>query len=430
MTMDGRQEHVRLLAVQTTSAVTSEVNVLHTMLKSLLPLSRERGTPVDVLLIQGTDGNADLEVGRRAAALLRQIPQLTVSELNVGKLGQHDSSRIDRVMKVRDLACVQLARRKLLDRARSFQPHVVYSAQQLWDLRIATPLARSLACPQVIHLHYNVGPALGPGVVDTLRQARTVIAVSEFIRDDAIAHGVDPSRVHALYNSIALPREQAPHERLAIRQEVRAELGLLEDALLVGMVGRLSPSKGQQQLMEAMLPPLKSDRRVQLVLAGSEYPARNGMTERIRQTARQHDVVSQVHLLGHRADVSRILDALDVFAHPTRRDPCPLAVLEAAAHGLPVVAWREGGTATLVRDCETGFLLEPMDIDGLTHALQTLIANQGMRETMGRMARGRVASAFSPDRAAAAFLALLKEAGRCQPASAQHNSDMLATAES
>jgi glycosyltransferase involved in cell wall biosynthesis len=407
----GRQRQLRLLAVQTTSSVTSEVTVLHTLLKYLPLLSREQGIAVKVLLVQGVDGRANKHSGRRGAAnLFGGIPNVTVHELNVGKLGQHDRPRIDRAMKIRDLAYLQLARRKLFDMVRSFRPHVVYSAQQAWDLRIATPLAIRLACPQIVHVHYNIGPWLGAGVVDVLRRASMVLAVSDFIRDDAIAHGVKPSRAHALYNSIAVPDPQSPNERLAARQDLRAELGLPEDVLLVGMVGRLSPSKGQEQLTLAMIPSLRTDRRVHLILAGSEYPARNGMIDRITQTARMHDVLSQVHLMGHRSDVPRILDALDLFAHPTRQDPCPLAVLEAAAHGLPIVAWREGGTATLVQDKETGLLVEPMDIDGLTHVLQTLIADQEMRVMMGRKARERAASVFSPEVAARSFLSLLEAA--------------------
>lgn len=420
-----QQEHLRLLAIQTISLPTSEVRVLHGLLDSVHRLAREKGIQVDVLLLQGVDRRAGRESGYRAAAMFREIPNVTIQEVNMGNLGRRDSPRFERAMKVRDLVNVQRSRSRLYAVARSFQPDVVYSAQQLWDLRIATPLARNLACPQVIHLHYNVGPALGRGVVDTLRRARMVLAVSEFIRDDAIDHGVHAGRVHALYNSIAVPKALSRHERNEVKSDLRAQLGLTEDALLVGMTARLSPSKGQVQLVEAMLPLLQGDRRIQLLLAGSEDPARNGMTDRIRQTARAHGVTSQVHLLGQRSDVPRILDALDVFAHPTRQDPCPLAVLEAAAHGLPVVAWREGGTATLVSDRETGLLVEPLDIAELTRALHTLIFDQDARAMMGRKARERVASVFRPDLAAASFLALLQEAAGHEPYRAQRHGPVI-----
>jgi glycosyltransferase involved in cell wall biosynthesis len=406
--MDRRQRHLRLLAVQTTSSMSSEMTVFQTLLKSLQPPAREAGISVDVLLVQGVDRKANGENERGPASLFRRIPNVTVHELNVGKLGQHDSSRVDRAMKIRDLVNVQLAKKRLLARAYSYQPHVVYSAQQIWDLRIATPLARTLACPQVVHLHYNVGPALGTGVVETIRNASMVIAVSKFIRDDAIAHGVEPGRAHALYNSTEVPPAQSPHDRLVVRRDVRAELGLPEDALLIGMVGRLTPSKGQQQLLEAMLPALKRDPYVHLVLVGTEYPARNGMSDQIWQTARGHNVLSQVHLVGHRLDVPRILDALDVFAHPSRLEPFSLAILEAMAHGLPVVAWREGGPAELVSDNECGLLAEPLDINGLSQALRTLIMDECLRVAMGKMARERALSVFSPAVAAASFLSLLE----------------------
>lgn len=409
--MSTERRRLRLLAVQTSTGITSEVQVFRALLESLAHIAPQHGVAVEVLLVQGVDRHASGDDGRRAAEAFHAMPHVTVHELDVGKLGRFDTSRAQRFAKVRDVARMRLARRALLAVARQFQPDLVYSSQQRWDLRVATPLVRALRVPQVVHLHYIVGPWLGQRVVDALTTVEMVIGVSDYIRDDAIRHGVREERARALYNSVDAPPTLSEVEREGVKRGLIGELGLPDDAILVGMTARLSASKGQAELERALRPILARDRRVHLLLAGGEYPARNGLMERIRERAREHGVVSQVHILGQCSDVPRILDALDIFAHPSLQDPCPLAVLEAGAHALPVVAWRDGGTATLVADGETGILVEPMDIDGLTGALDGLIADQTLRTTMGSAGRARVETVFNPELAGSSFLDLLCEIG-------------------
>lgn len=403
------RERLRLLAIQTTGLPTAETSVLRTLLEGVAILRQggHAAADVDILLLQG----GDLRAGRTNAVAdaFRRIPGVTVRAINMGKLGRHDTSQLDRALKIRDLAAVRFTRRQALAAARHFRPDVVYSAQQRWDLRLAVPVARALGAPRVVHLHYTVGPWLGPDAVGALREADMVIAVSDYIRDDAIRHGVPAARARTLHNSIALPREPAPERRAAARAELRAELALPADALLVGMVARLNHQKGQEELVEATLPMLARDPRVGLVLAGSEDPAHNGTSGRIARTARERGVGSRVRLLGHRRDVPRILDGLDIFAHPSHAEPFGLSILEAMAHGLPVVAWREGGPAEIVVDRETGLLAAPGDIVGLTAALDALLADAELRAALGTRGRERAATAFNPSHAAASFLALLRE---------------------
>ncbi len=404
------RERVRLLAVQTTGLPTAETSVFRTLLESVTTL-RQGGyaaAGVDVLLLQGVDPRA----GRTnaVAEAFRRIPGVTVRAINMGKLGRHDTGPLDRALKVRDLAAMRFTRRQVRAAARHFQPDVVYAAQQRWDLRLAVPVARALGVPLMVHLHYTVGPWLGSDAVDALRGAGMVAAVSDYIRDDAIRHGVQAGRVRTLHNGVALPPEPSREERAAAKAALRAELALPADALLVGMCARLNRQKGQEELVEAMLPILARDPRVGLVLAGSEDPLNNGTSGRIAGAARAHGVQERVYLLGHRQDVPRILDGLDLFAHPSHAEPFGLSILEATAHGLPVVAWREGGPAEIVVDGETGLLVPPGDSAGLTAALDALLADTSRRAAMGARGRERAATAFNPSHAAASFLALLREA--------------------
>ncbi len=405
--MSMEESPLRLLAIQTSSELTPEVRVLLSLLRALPDAAARRGAPVEVLLIQGVDRWAGTKEGDGAAAHFRALPGVRVHTVNVGKLGRAGTAGFARAMKVRDLLSLRLTKGDLLAAARRFQPDIIYSAQQGWDLRLTTPLARALGRPRVVHLHYTVGPWLGRDALPALRDARLVIGVSGFIRDDAICHGVPAERAHVLYNSIVAP--DLPASRDAARGTLRAEFGLPDDALVVGMVARLFETKGQAELLQAMLPILRRDRRVHLLLVGSEYPKPHGLTERLTETARAAGVLPQVRLPGYRDDVPRILDGLDLFAHPSRSEPFSLAILEAMAHELPVVAWREGEPAEIIVDGRTGLLVAPMDIDGLTAALDGLLDDGARRAAMGQAGRERALQTFNPAIAGETFLDALRQ---------------------
>lgn len=397
--------HLRLLAIQTNATLAPEARVFLGLLQALPRIAARQGVTLETLVMQGVDARADDGKGDEAARALRPLSDVGLHTFRIGALGRADTAGFSRLLKLRDLALLWPEQRYILDIARRFQPTLVYSAQRGWDLRLAAPLAECLRRPQLVHMHYRIGPWISGPLFQTLRNAQAVVGVSRYICDDVIRHGVPADRTHLLYNSVAPPL--CPTRRDEAREAFRDEIGLSADALLVGMVARLFAEKGQESLVQAMLPILRRDRRVHLLLIGDEYPRPNGMGQRIRRNAMRHGVQEQVHLLGYRSDVPRVLAALDVFAHPSRYEPFSLSILEAMAHGLPVVAWGEGGPAELVVHGETGFLVPPMEIDGLTAALDRLVADPPLRVAFGAAGRLRAATRFNSDDAAARFLHIL-----------------------
>ena len=398
------QAPLRVLAVQTTPGISSEVNVLRILLEASMR-APAGPTRIEVLLMQGIEGRG--AGGRSAADAFVGISGVQVHEVQMGGLGREGFGAMRRAAKVVDLARMRLARRGLLRAARQFRPDVVYSAQQRWDQRLTTPIAARLGRPRVVHLHYTVGPWLGADAVESLRTADLVVGVSDYICDNAIAGGVAPSRTQTLYNAAIPETPLPPAERARLRSQLRTELAIPGDAVVVGMVGRLSASKCQLELLRAMEPIL---RVLPACTSCSRAPNTRPATDwarSCRAAAAAAGVGGQLHLLGHRGDVATLLDAFDVFAHPSREDPCPMAVLEAMAHGLPVVAWRRGRTGRAGRRPRTGLLAPPMDVGALTEALVALVRDENMRSTMGDAARARVAATFRPDVAAARFAELL-----------------------
>ena len=85
------KNHLRVLAVQSSSLLTSEVSVLHTLLENVQGLAQKQDVELEVLLVQGIDVNASSGEGRDVASLFARIPNVTVHEMPTGKLGRHDT---------------------------------------------------------------------------------------------------------------------------------------------------------------------------------------------------------------------------------------------------------------------------------------------------------------------------------------------------
>ncbi len=166
---------------------------------------------------------------------------------------------------------------------------------------------------------------------------------------------------------------------------IRKELGLPLDSLLLLCVGELNANKNQRQLVEA-LAELKADfPQVQLVLAGEGPKA-----DELRALAATLGVSDRVHLLGYRDDVPRLMQSADLFVFASKREGLPVAVMEAMASGLPIVATKVRGNRDLVVECETGFLVEVGDATTLARRVAQLLANEELRRSFGRRARERI----------------------------------------
>lgn len=399
----------RVLAVQTAATKLSEAVVLHPLLEAAGANARPQ---LEILLAQGITRDKPHERGDSVARWFAGVPGVRVEQLRTGDLGLYGMTVLQRARKVSDLRRLRRERSRLERVAEAFQPEVLYTSQRIWDVSLTRRVAERQRRPLVIHLHVTCSKWLGKGVEDALRRATMVIAVSDFVRSDAVKYGIPASRVRTLHNCVPVPPPLSDAASALVRQEVRQELGIAPDALVVLMAARLAPIKGQEDLLAALVPHMQLDPRVHLVLAGAEYPGPNGMSQRMIASARREGVAAQLHLCGFRRDVPRLLDACDVFAHPSRDEPFCLAILEAMAHGRPVVALDQGGPAEIVIDGVTGLLVEPDDAGSLRRSFDGLLSSPQLRSEMGEKGRARAETAFSVETGAALFVDLLREAAR------------------
>lgn len=401
-----RKGRFRLLIVQTGTGLSSEAQVLLNLLSRL-----QTTDPLDILLFQGVGSGGSSAAADHFAA----IPRVLMHSVPMGSLGRPAVGRAGQAAKLMHVARLRLGRPSLIAQAQAFRPNLVYSAQQKWDTAIAAPLARALHVPYLIHLHYRVEPSLGEGALRRLMHADAIVAVSDPIRREAIDFGLDPGRITVVHNSVLIPSAMGNEDREAVRQRLREELRIASSSIIVGMVARMTEVKGQYEVLEAMLPLWPVHHNVHLVFAGREEGKGIGLTETLRARAYEAGCSDHVHFLGHRNDVPRLLDGFDIFAHPSRHEPFGLAVTEAMAHSLPVVAWREGGIAEQVDDQRTGILVAPLDISGLRAAIARLVVSPDLRTSMGIAARERAATVFTPERAAQSFRDIFVRiaAGQC-----------------
>jgi len=182
----------------------------------------------------------------------------------------------------------------------------------------------------------------------------------------------------------------------------------LDDILIVGTVGRLTPVKDQQLLLRAAdrlrreNPELGS--RLRVIIVG-DGPLQAELGRLIEQLG-LHDTI---WMAGDRNDVPALLRLMDVFVLPSLGEGISNTILEAMASGLPVVATAVGGNLELVEEGFNGSLFSVGDVQGFSSALVSLLEDDEERARRGSNARARVCSRFDWNRTVDAYLDVYDE---------------------
>jgi glycosyltransferase involved in cell wall biosynthesis len=222
------------------------------------------------------------------------------------------------------------------------------------------------------------------------------VAIAEEVgRSIQECYGVTPAAV--IPNGIETEAFHIPEAR----QPWRAAHGIAEEDFVVVSVARLDPQKDPVGLLRAFADGLGRRQRARLVLAGD-----GSLRAEAEREAAALGLLGRVHFLGVQARVAEVLAAADVFGLFSRYEGNPLAVMEAMAAGLPVVATAVGGVPEIVTK-DAGVLVRGGDGAGFAAALAGLAEDSGQRRAMGEAARMR-AQAFHVDRMVAEYSALFE----------------------
>jgi glycosyltransferase involved in cell wall biosynthesis len=221
-----------------------------------------------------------------------------------------------------------------------------------------------------------------------------IFAVSEFIKKNVLRTcPVDKSKVIILNDSISLQKfDPGLYERTAVKKE----LGMDENDIVIGIIGRMSPGKGHELFFECAARLLKTGKYPDLkfIVVGAASLGEEKYERSLRENAAQKKLGDSLIFTGYQSDIPYYLSAMDILAFPSNEESFGGTLLEAMAMKLPVAASNSGGVTDIVINNETGILFERNNLDEMLKALEILIEDPGLRKKYGLAGRKRVEEHF------------------------------------
>ena len=204
-----------------------------------------------------------------------------------------------------------------------------------------------------------------------------MVALAEGEKKDYVELSIiKPARIDIIHSGVDIDRYMETQVNI---DKKKRSIGLHPKRLIVGTVGWLLPIKGPMHLLNAMIKIWQSLSEVQLV-----YVGKGDQKEALKQQAMKMGVSDNVKYLGWRDDVHELMPLFDLFALPSMNEGMGRVLVEAMAAGKAVVASNVGGIPDLVHHGQNGFLVEPGDVNGLSVAIEKLLADENLRHEMGK----------------------------------------------
>jgi glycosyltransferase involved in cell wall biosynthesis len=303
-------------------------------------------------------------------------------------------------LSLRDETDTRLPREVVAERLKetisTADPHVVH-ANSLSMGRLTGAIAEELGRPCIAHLRDIL--KLSRAAINDLNRNHALLAVSEATRTFHIAQGLDADRTRVLYNGVDCDQFQ-PRDATG---RLKRELGLDEQAFLVGTIGQIGLRKAQDVLAEAAVLVGPHQPNVHFLLIGERNSAKAesiAFEQNIARRFQEAGLSDRLHPLGYRDDMPSLLNELDLLVHPAKQEPLGRVLLEAAASGLPIVATNVGGTPEILEDGVSARLVPPGNSDALADAMRELSADASQRIRLADEARHTIRERFGIDQAA------------------------------
>jgi glycosyltransferase involved in cell wall biosynthesis len=239
--------------------------------------------------------------------------------------------------------------------------------------------ARRAARPAVATYHGHVGGSWRNRLYEwsdrrLLRRFDAVVCVAERNRQRLLRSGCPARRLHVIANGL----QAAPLKPRALARHL---LGVPEEGLVIGWVGRLSEEKGPDLLLDALT---RLDRRDVTTVMVGDGPDHAALAERLAAWR----APGPVQLAGPRAQAASLFSAFDLLAISSRTEGLPMVMLEAIAAEVPVVAFAVGGIPEVLDDA-TGWLARPLDCVDLAGQLSAACTDSAGRRRRALAARTR-----------------------------------------
>ncbi|MBN2010360.1 glycosyltransferase [candidate division KSB1 bacterium] len=221
-----------------------------------------------------------------------------------------------------------------------------------------------------------------------MKSAYRIVGVSQEVKDSIIEkRKIDAAKIDVIYYGVDL-RKFTSEKNTAIKKELR----LSDDKKIIGVVGRLDPVKGHTYLLDALAHVIKKLPNLHCLIIG-DGPSRSDL----EQQALRLGIAPHISFLGFRNDVKDLLSAFNLFVLPSKSEGLPNAILEAMASGVAVVATSVGGIPEVIKDGETGLLVQPTNVDQLGNAVYKILSDDTLHASIVTKAHKLVTDRFSLD---------------------------------
>jgi glycosyltransferase involved in cell wall biosynthesis len=261
--------------------------------------------------------------------------------------------------------------------------------------------ARLARCRMICHVR-NSYPDISLRVRTTLLPVNRFVFVSRGARQH-FAISVPDQKASVIYDPIEIP----PVAPASTNSEVRNELGIPIDSIVVGMVARVNPQKDYFTLASAAVEVLHQYPNTRFVVVGDNSNVELNRThfKEVLQRLNELGIADSFVFTGHRDDVPRLIAAMDICVLITHREGFGLSIAESMAQRKPVVATAVGGLLEVIQHGETGYLCQHLNSKELADAIISLMDEPDKAEQLGLAAYEHVQRTFSRK----AFVDYIKE---------------------
>src|SRR6266850_4185413 len=286
----------------------------------------------------------------------------------------------------------------LRSKVSSIEPDLIH-ANSIRAGLVATAATFGLETPVVWHLHdlmprHPLSTLIR--IFASLSKRTRMIAVS-----DAVARNfrgrfspLIGNRVGVILNAIDLEKFQASG---ATHRAIRDEFGLNGNDFVLGIIGQLTPRKGQLELIDAFAQ-ANVTRATLLIVGAALFNRDSDYALRLKQQPKARGVADRVKMLGSRSDISAIMRELDLLVVNSSAEPFGLVILEAMACGTPVLAAAVDGIPEIIQHGINGWLVSPGDQRALAESIAHLSRERELRSRLAAQGKQHVAANFSADR--------------------------------
>jgi glycosyltransferase involved in cell wall biosynthesis len=228
---------------------------------------------------------------------------------------------------------------------------------------------------------------------------QALVAVSQKDIEKGLQAGIGrPEQYHLIRSAIPIEQFDAS---LFDRSKLRQSLGIPEQALVIGFVGRFSPQKNPLDWIGVAKRIGQKEKDVFFLMVG-DGPLREQVEEQLKQTGLRDRTI----LTGLRRDIPSLLACMDIFVHTSLWEGLPRAIVQAMCMRLPVLAYSADGVQEIIQNGVNGYIFKPGEMDGMAEVCEQLVHHPELRKALGQRGRERVIQEFDLQKMIAQISAL------------------------